>query len=112
MRLAGRPLTTFIYVRHNEADDLALVFARSALRHGISHERATYVIEHCRLPLYAVRQSDRKTLMAFLGPDWNGVPLEIGALELTHGDLLVIHAMRLRRTYVPDYERVMRWFDR
>jgi hypothetical protein len=30
------------------------------------------------------------------------------AVDLANGDLLVIHAMRLRRKYAADYSRVMR----
>lgn len=45
----------------------------------------------------------------FLGDDWNGVPLEIGAIELDDGDLLVIHAMKLRRKYRGRYEEAVPW---
>ena len=34
-------------------------------------------------------------------------PLEVVGLELADGDLLVIHAMKLRRAYREDYVRVM-----
>lgn len=44
----------------------------------------------------------------FLGSDPNGVPLEVVGIELIDGDLLVIHAMRLRTAYLQDYARVMR----
>jgi hypothetical protein len=37
------------------------------------------------------------------------VPLEVLAVELAGGELLVIHVMRLRRKYERDYEMVMAW---
>lgn len=40
-------------------------------------------------------------------PDNRGVPLEVLAIELSDGDLLVIHAMRMRSKCLDDYERVM-----
>lgn len=48
-----------------------------------------------------------KDLVVFLGPDRHGVPLEVMAVELAGGDLLVIHAMKLRRTYLDAYREVM-----
>ena len=82
-------------------------FARSAHRHGISHQRAVYVIEHCGLPYEGLEKDGDAVL--FLGDDWNGVPLEIGAIELDDGDLLVIHAMKLRRKYRGRYEEAVPW---
>ncbi len=88
-----------------------LEFARSADRHGISPERARHVIERGTMALYPIgAESDARVL--FFGPDARGVPLEIGAVELADGDLLVIHAMRLRRMYHEAYEEVMRWHAR
>jgi hypothetical protein len=52
---------------------------------------------------------DETSLVIFLGPDARGVPLEVIGLELADGDLLVIHAMPLRRRFREEYERVMRW---
>jgi hypothetical protein len=40
------------------------------------------------------------------------VPLEVLAIELAEGDLLVVHAMRLRRRYLDEYRMVMRWHER
>ncbi len=90
---------------------MAVRFRPTSLRHGISHERATYVIEHCPQPLYSddLREED---LVVFLGPDASGVPLEVVAVELSDGDLLVIHAMRLRQKYRRAYRQVMRWRER
>jgi hypothetical protein len=54
-----------------------------------------------------VRFTDEEDLVVFLGPDKRGVPLEVIAVELADGDLLVIHAMKLRRKYLDDYAKVM-----
>jgi hypothetical protein len=51
-------------------------------------------------------------LVLFLGPDANGVPLEVLAIELPAGELLVIHAMRMRRLYRQAYAEVMAWHER
>jgi hypothetical protein len=51
-------------------------------------------------------------LVIFLGPDQQGVPLEVAAIDLENGDLLVIHAMKLRPRYAPDYARVLQWRER
>jgi hypothetical protein len=86
-------------------------FARSASRHGISHERSRFVVERCSCPLYS-SDPDDADLIVFLGPDRRGVALEVVALEVVarnvaDGAVLVIHAMKLRRAYRADYARVM-----
>lgn len=86
---------------------MSLRFAQSAHKHGISHERAAYVIEHCGLPYEG--PEDERDAVLFFGDDWNGVRLEVGAIELEDGDLLVIHAMRLRRKYQEFYEKALPW---
>jgi hypothetical protein len=83
-------------------------FSRSASRHGISQARARHVVEHCPCPLCAPDEGD-EDLIAFLGPDGRGIPVEVIAVELADGDLLVIHAMKLRLKYRDDYARVMSW---
>jgi hypothetical protein len=85
---------------------MAIRFHTSASRHGVSHDRSRFVIEHCACPLYS-DEPDEEDLVVFLGPDRRGIPLEVMAIELADGDLLVIHAMRLRRKYLDDYVRVM-----
>ncbi len=90
---------------------MAIRFSQSASRHGISQARARYVVEHCPCPLYSSEEGD-EDLIAFFGPDSRGVPLEVIALELADGDLLVIHAMNLRHRYLDDYARVMAWQPR
>lgn len=99
------------YVGHNEAHGLDLRFSRSASRHGIANERAAYVVEHCPLPFYSANAAAFDGVVIYLGPDWNGVPLEVAAIEQPDGTLTVIHAMRLRRSFLQDYRRVMRWHE-
>ncbi len=91
---------------------MAVTFARSASRHGISRERAEFVVEHCPLPLYAPGDSYGRALVMYLGLDRNGVALEVAAVETGPDELIVIHAMRLRRKFWPEFELVMREFDR
>jgi hypothetical protein len=85
---------------------MAIPFTDSASRHGISHDRARHVVEHCACALFPPNPDD-EDLVVFLGPDLGGVPLEVVALELAGGDLLVIHIMKLRRTYRDDHAKVM-----
>ena len=85
---------------------MAIRFAAAASRHGIRHERSRHVVSHCTCPLYGFEPSD-VDLVAFLGPDANGVPLEVFGIELDKDDVLVIHAMKLRAQYRDDYARVM-----
>jgi hypothetical protein len=82
-------------------------FSRSAARHGIARDRSRYVVEHCPCPLYSADPDD-VDLIVFLGPDVRGVPLEVIGVELSDGVLLVIHAMRLRASYLGEYAKVMR----
>lgn len=86
---------------------MELRFADSSHRHGISRERIRYVIKHCRSPLYPADSEDDEVL--FLGDDEHFVPLEVMAVELDDGDLLVIHAMKLRRKYREAYEERTAW---
>ena len=91
---------------------MRITFARSAARHGISRERAEFVVEHCPLPLYAPVDSDRRALVMYLGLDQHGVALEVAAVEAGPDELIAIHAMRLRRKFRPEFELVMREFER
>lgn len=83
-----------------------ITIAASALKHGIGHEWIRYVIEHCGLvvevaaPPGATVPDDR---VLFAGDDAHGIPIEVMGLELDNGDLLVIHAMKLRDIYMAEY---------
>ncbi len=63
--------------------------------------------QHCRSRLYPADSEDDEAL--FLGDDEHFVPIEVMAVELDDGDLLVIHAMKLRRKYREAYEEVTAW---
>lgn len=90
-----------------------LRWARSATKHRISRERSGYVIEHCGLrfeqdpPTGAPAGADPR--LVYLGDDAEGIALEVMAIELDDGALLVIHAMPLRDRYREDYEEAKRW---
>ena len=88
---------------------MRLQFTRSAARHGISRERVEYVVEHCLVPLEEPDLSGVPDGVLFLGFDWLGVALEVIAIRRPGGDLLVIHAMALRRGYRASFEEVMGW---
>jgi hypothetical protein len=45
----------------------------------------------------------------YLGDDREGLALEVMAVELEDGDLLVIHAMPLRDRYREQYEEAKQW---
>lgn len=49
------------------------------------------------------------TRLVYLGDDQDGIPLEVVAVDLDDGTLLVIHAMRLREKYQAQYEEAKRW---
>lgn len=88
---------------------MAISISPSASRHGISEARIRHIIATCPCPLYPPPDDPGAAdLVVFLGPDANGVPLEVVGIESADGGLVVIHAMRLRRQYAGDYERVMR----
>jgi hypothetical protein len=87
-----------------------LKWARAATKHRISRERSRYVIEHCGLRFEEEPPADApagtSTRLVFLGEDANGTALEVMAVELDDGSLLVIHAMPLRKRYQKQYEEV------
>lgn len=111
--LSQWPVDSCSYVRQNETRELAIHFAPSAKRHGIRVDRALHVIQNCPDPIYPPRSTSGETdRVLFLGPDHDGVPLEVLAVELARGDLLVIHVMKLRPNYRDAYQRVMLWHER
>ena len=78
----------------------------SGRKHGISDERIRYAIKTCP------RVLEHPTIdgqVIFLGPDQNGVPLEVVGWEYDSGEVEIVHAMRLRPSYKDAYEEVMRW---
>ena len=92
---------------------MSVRFARSATKHRVSKESIHHVIAHCGLrfeqsPPVGEREV-RDLRLLYLGDDGNGRALEVMAVELANGELLVIHAMPLREKYRPEYEEAMRW---
>lgn len=84
-----------------------LRFAQSARRHRIGRGRVRDVIEQAvffdRVPAPAGSPLPDERLV-FLGDDRTGRALEVVAVELADGALLVIHAMDLRDKYRDLYE--------
>jgi hypothetical protein len=85
---------------------MSITLHPSASKHGINQARIRHVIRNCRCPLYSDAPGD-EDLVIFLGPDMNGIPLEVIAVELSGESLRVIHAMKLRRRYTEEYEQVV-----
>ncbi len=71
------------------------------------------MLEHCGLvghePPPTTAAADAPDRLVFLGDDEVGVPLEVLAVELADGVLLVIHAMPLRDKYLKQYEEAKKW---
>jgi hypothetical protein len=86
-------------------------FANSASKHHISHDRAAHIINNCGfvLPQPSPREDadDNDERLIFLGDDWNGIALEVIAIEGADGELLVIHAQKLRAKNRDAYKRVI-----
>ena len=92
---------------------MKLKWARAATRHRVSRERTRYVIEHCGLRFDQEPPADSpensSPRLVFLGDDEDGGALEVMAVELEGGTLLVIHSMPLRDRYRAQYEEARRW---
>lgn len=91
---------------------MAVRFASSSARHGISEERARFVLTNHVVAWYAELKNDGADRIMFLGTDGQGVPLEILAIESGTGDLLVIHAMKMRKSYEAELKMVFGWQKR
>ena len=87
-----------------------LRFARSATRHRVARSRARHVIEHARMR-FRERAPDpaRGARVVYLGDDQHGMPLEVMAVELSPGELMVIHSMPLRAKYLAQYKEAAAW---
>lgn len=88
-------------------------FARSATRHRVSKESIRHVVEHhiarFEEPPPAASPGAHSVRLVLLGDDARGHALEVMAVQLADGDLLVIHAMALRNKYRPPYEEAKTW---
>lgn len=76
---------------------------RSSTRHRINRKRSEYVIETTSV-IFKENAPKGSPLtdprLVFLGPDEDGEPLEVMAIETDTGGLLVIHAQRIRDRYL------------
>ena len=90
---------------------LAIRILDSAHKHGITDTRIRFVIEHCGLAFIEPPPDDptEPDRMLILGDDQGGIPLEVLAVEDAGGDLVVIHAMKMRRRYRRQYEEALPW---
>ena len=87
--------------------------ARSAGKHRVARARILHVIQHSHLrfeqPPPSGAPAGLTTRLVYLGDDAAGNALEVMAVELRGGDLLVIHAMPLREKYRAHYEGTKQW---
>jgi len=67
------------------------------------------VVEHCRWRFKVPGVGGRDDGLLYFGDDADGVALEVMAVEVEMGELLVIHAMPMREKYRSQYEEATRW---
>jgi hypothetical protein len=87
-------------------------FARSATKHRVSKASIRYVIANYSVQFEesppAGQPGARSVRLVHLGDDAKGQALEVMAIKLSDGDLLVIHAMALRDKYKQQYQEAKR----
>jgi hypothetical protein len=111
---AGRESRARI-VRQNEwLESDEIEWARSATKHRIGRRRSLHVIRHAGICFEEVEWPRREfepadPRITFLGDNEDGRELEVIAVLLEDGGLLVIHAMRMRERYGPDYAEALGW---
>jgi hypothetical protein len=82
-------------------------WARSAAKHRINRARSGHVVKTAATIIQEPAPEDSPLevdRIVFLGPDPNGVMLEVVAVEIENG-LLIIHAMKMRAQYRPFLKR-------
>jgi hypothetical protein len=67
---------------------------QSARKHGVSDGDIEHAVENA-----LVAADDEEAKCLYLGPDRAGNMLEVVSVVKDDGDEIVIHAMRMRRTY-------------
>jgi hypothetical protein len=77
-------------------------WTRSATRHRISRERSGYVVLATTSVLLCEPRPGADDRLVYLGPDQDGVVLEVMAVAIETG-LLIIHAMPIRNRYKTYY---------
>lgn len=94
-------------------DSMRIAYTRAATRHRVAKESIRHVISHCGVPFEEdppeTGSEVRDVRLVYIGDDAAGVALEVIAVEVSDGELLVIHAMRLRSKYKQRYEEAKRW---
>jgi hypothetical protein len=87
---------------------VSVQFARSATRHRVSKDSIRHVVANYSVQFEesppAGNPGELSVRLVHLGDDAKGQALEVMAVKLPDGDLLVIHAMALRDKYKQQYE--------
>jgi hypothetical protein len=100
-------------VRRNEwIDSDRITWTRSATKHRISRERSLHIVRHagvCRREFEFPDAWEGDPRFLFLGPDLEGMPLEVVAVAPEDGSLVIIHAMPLRKRYHGWYGEMTKW---
>ena len=74
---------------------------QSARKHGVTDDDIAHAIDNA---VVAADEDDGKVL--YLGPDTAGNLLEVVAVARHDGTEIVIHAMKMRRTYEPMLRKI------
>lgn len=100
-------------VRRNEwTASEKISWTRSATKHRISRERSLHVVRRAGICKQDSRYPDGgydDPRVLFLGPDLEGMPLEVGGVASDDGSLIIIHAMPLRERYQGWYSEAAKW---
>ncbi len=97
-------------VRRNEwIDGTRVTWARSAGRHRIPRARTLFVIQQAGVCFEDRTHRKGRSRLYFFGDDEDEQPLEIVAVELEDGNLLVIHSMPMRERVEERYTEALRW---
>jgi hypothetical protein len=78
-------------------------WTRSATRHRISRRRSGYVVRTTGVIFREPARTGSPLTddrLVFLGPDEDGVLIEVMAVETERSGLLIIHAMPIRHRYL------------
>jgi hypothetical protein len=83
----------------------------SAHKHGITNAQIHFAISHCGLTFVQPPPDDlgEPDRMLILGDDQARVPFEILGIQDDSGDLVVLHAMKMRRRYRRQSEEALPW---
>jgi hypothetical protein len=76
---------------------------------SLRHRALWSAFRAAALPPAPGAPADADPRLVYLGDDADGVALEVMAVELEDGSLLVVHAMALREMYREQYEEAKTW---